>query len=69
MFLGLRLQEGVDLSEISAHYERDVESLYRTALQQLIKEGYLIRQNNRIKLTRRGLLMANDVFEQFLLSI
>ena len=69
MFLGLRLSEGVDLAVISDKYGQNVEVLYQVAINQLIEKGYLMREDHRISLTRQGLLMANDVFEQFLLSI
>lgn len=69
MFLGLRLLEGINLKSISHKYEIDVEALYEQALKKLIAAGDLERVGSQIRLTRQGLLMANDVFEQFLLSI
>ncbi len=69
MFLGLRLLEGINLKTISHKYEIDVEVLYQQALKKLIAAGDLERIGSQIRLTRQGLLMANNVFEQFLLSI
>ena len=69
MFLGLRLIEGVNLKMISQKYELDIEQLYQKPLEKMIVAGHLERIGNQIRLTHQGLLMANEVFEQFLLSI
>ncbi|MDD6761091.1 MAG: radical SAM family heme chaperone HemW [Turicibacter sp.] len=69
MFLGLRLMEGINLEQISKKYSVNVEAIYQEALEKLIQAHDLERVGNQIRLTRQGLLMANDVFEQFLLSI
>ena len=69
MFLGLRLIEGVNLKMISQKYELDIEQLYQKSLEKMIVAGHLERLGNQIRLTHQGLLMANEVFEQFLLSI
>ena len=69
MFLGLRLIEGVNLKTISQKYQIDIEQLYQKPLEKMIAAGDLERVGNQIRLTRQGLLMANEVFEQFLLSI
>lgn len=69
MFLGLRLIEGVNLKMISQKYKLDIEQLYQKPLEKMIAAGHLERLGNQIRLTHQGLLMANEVFEQFLLSI
>ena len=69
MFLGLRLIEGVNLKTISQKYQIDIERLYQKPLEKMIAAGDLERVGHQIRLTRQGLLMANEVFEQFLLSI
>ncbi|MDE5978347.1 MAG: radical SAM family heme chaperone HemW [Turicibacter sp.] len=69
MFLGLRLLDGVDLDEVSKKYDIDVEAIYQEAFANLIEQQDLERVGSTIRLTHKGLLMANEVFEQFLLSI
>lgn len=69
MFLGLRLMDGINLKAISNKYGVNVEALYDEALSKMIAAGDLKRTGDQIHLTSQGLLMANDVFEQFLLSI
>lgn len=69
MFLGLRLIEGINLKTISEKHQLDIEALYEKPLKKLIEAGDLERIGDQIRLTQKGLLMANEVFEQFLLSI
>lgn len=69
MFLGLRLMQGVQLDQINQKYEVNVDEIYGKAFADLIQKGYLERNGSNIRLTSGGLLMANEVFEQFLLSI
>lgn len=69
MFLGLRLLEGVDLEAFRQKYQMDLKKVYGEVLEPLFEKEYLEWTEKRIRLTSKGLLMANDVFEQFLLSI
>ncbi len=69
MFLGLRLLEGVTLDAFREKYQVDLQTIYGDVLQPLLEKEYLEWAEDRIRLTSKGLLMANDVFEQFLLSI
>ena len=68
LFLGLRLLQGVDLKASSEKFGQDLAALYEKPLQELRESGYLIETKGRVALTQKGLLMANTVFEQFLLS-
>lgn len=69
MFLGLRLLDGVNLDAVSHKYQVDLDEIYGKAFEGLIQKGYLEKNESIIRLTPSGLLMANEVFEQFLLSI
>ncbi|HAX72611.1 MAG TPA: oxygen-independent coproporphyrinogen III oxidase [Firmicutes bacterium] len=69
MFLGLRLIDGVDLKALSQRFETDLMALYEKAYEPLLKQGQLQLLGSQLSLTPKGLLLANDVFEQFLLSI
>ena len=65
-FLGLRLNEGVNLIALQeefgevAAYRRDEE------IEELTELGLLDRQGHWVRLTGRGRLMSNEVFERFL---
>lgn len=67
MFLGLRLMQGIHLETVNGKYGVKVEEIYGQALEQLTNQGYLEQNAGRIRLSPLGVLMANDVFEQFLL--
>ncbi len=65
-FLGLRLNCGVDLSEVAADFGRRAVDNLSTAISDLISDGLLRRNGNRISLTPRGRLLSNEVFQCFL---
>ena len=63
-FLGLRLNRGVALREISS--EADELSALETIIAGLVSEGLLEQNDGRIRLTARGRLLSNEVFQRFL---
>jgi oxygen-independent coproporphyrinogen-3 oxidase len=65
-FLGLRLNRGVDLSEVAADFGRSALDNLFAAINQLIGDGLLQRDGVRISLTPRGRLLSNEVFQSFL---
>jgi oxygen-independent coproporphyrinogen-3 oxidase len=65
-FLGLRLNRGVDLREIAAEFgERAVDNV-RLTMVELERQGLLERSEDSIRLTCRGRLLSNEVFQAFL---
>ena len=63
LMLGLRLNEGVDLEEMSDRYECDLETVFSAEFRRSLDLGLLERaQSRRLRLTRRGLLLSNNVF-------
>jgi len=67
MFLGLRLMEGIDLMRLSTKYQKDIYEFYREKIDKLITLDYVSLEAQVLRLTRKGLMMANNVFEEFLL--
>ncbi len=65
-FLGLRLNEGVDVSEVAVRFGLHPEM--RAAIAELIGEGLLEKSGSRISLTPRGRLLSNEVFARFIAS-
>ena len=65
MILGLRLLDGMDLSEASAHIGADLEGVYKTEIQELIALGLLERNNGLLRLTSASYLIANQAFTRF----
>jgi oxygen-independent coproporphyrinogen-3 oxidase len=65
LFTGLRLCEGIDLERFAARFGVDVWSRYGAALEPFLQEGWLVREGPRLRLTRAGMLMANEVMAVF----
>jgi oxygen-independent coproporphyrinogen-3 oxidase len=65
LFTALRLTEGVDLDRIQERYGVDPWARFGEGLQPFVDEGLLVRQDRRIWLTRRGMLLANEVMAVF----
>ncbi len=65
-FLGLRLNEGVDLGTVALRFGLAPET--RAVISDLIAEGLLTKRENRIALTPRGRLLSNEVFARFMAS-
>jgi oxygen-independent coproporphyrinogen-3 oxidase len=65
LFTGLRLSDGVDLEEVGRRYGVDVWSRFGSGLQPFLEEGLLVRTGPRLRLTRGGMLVANEVMQVF----
>jgi oxygen-independent coproporphyrinogen-3 oxidase len=68
MMVGLRLNRGVDLAQLAQGYGEDPERIYERDLRDLVELGLVTHQGNVVKLTTRGRLLSNEVFERFLTS-
>jgi oxygen-independent coproporphyrinogen-3 oxidase len=64
-FLGLRMQEGVELALFRTEFGRTVEEAYPGVLAKLFAEGLLESRQGQLRLTGRGLLVANQVLMRF----
>jgi len=65
LFTALRLTVGVDLAIMSQRYGVDVWGRYGDQLQPFIDAGRLVREGTCLRLTREGMLTANDVMAVF----
>jgi oxygen-independent coproporphyrinogen-3 oxidase len=65
LFTGLRLTEGIDVEAAGRDYGIDVFEKYGDALQPFIDARWLVREGGRLRLTRDGMLMANEVMAVF----
>jgi oxygen-independent coproporphyrinogen III oxidase len=65
-FLGLRLNRGVDLVEIAGEFGKPAVDELRRTIASLEKQGLLERSGDSIRLTGRGRLLSNEVFQAFL---
>ena len=65
IFLGLRKTRGIDDDWFSMRFNKTLKDLYLPVIERLRKQGLVCEQGNNIRLTRRGVLMSNEVFLQF----
>ena len=66
LFTGLRLSAGIDADLVKSRYGIDLWGQYGGDLQQFVDAGLLIYDRRRLKLTRAGMLLANEVMTVFL---
>jgi oxygen-independent coproporphyrinogen III oxidase len=59
LFLGLRMMQGVEQQEFAASNKAD-------AADRLVSLGLLERAGTRLRLSDRGVLLSNEVFQEFL---
>ena len=68
LFLGLRLNEGVDLSTLRRQFGESLVEETMPALIEVRDAGLLELDSGRIRLTPRGGLVSNEVFSRLLVS-
>jgi coproporphyrinogen III oxidase-like Fe-S oxidoreductase len=65
--MGLRLTDGLDVTQIKQHHGIDIWERYGQDLAPYVSAGLLIHEpGRRIALTRQGMLLANDVMAVFI---
>jgi oxygen-independent coproporphyrinogen-3 oxidase len=65
LFTGLRLTSGVDIEIMSKRYGIDVWQRFGNRLMPYLDAGILLRRDDRLRLTRTGMLLANEVMSVF----
>jgi len=65
IFLNLRLREGFALSDFSARVGYDFDRLFGACTAQLFESRLLLRENGRVRLSDRGLELADSIFAEF----
>jgi oxygen-independent coproporphyrinogen-3 oxidase len=65
-FLGLRLNRGVDLREVAVIFGPSAVDNLRLAIAGFVANKLLLQSGNFIRLTQRGRLLSNEVFQAFL---
>lgn len=63
--MGLRLMDGIDIGDIDTKY--DIDLIHDIpSLEEHIHQGYLQIEDNRLKFTRKGLMVGNVIFGLFM---
>jgi oxygen-independent coproporphyrinogen-3 oxidase len=65
-FLGLRLNAGVNVAAVEREFGRAMVAPALKAVKRLAEEGLLFFGGQTVRLTPRGRLLSNDVFQEFL---
>jgi oxygen-independent coproporphyrinogen-3 oxidase len=65
VFMGLRLVEGIDRARIAARYGVDPLARFGRDLDRFVEQGLLRTDGGRLRLTRAGFLLANEVMAVF----
>ncbi len=66
-FLGLRLNRGVDLERLREEFTTQVGK-YGCIIEELVVDGLLQKSEDALRLTPRGRLLSNEVFEKFVMN-
>jgi oxygen-independent coproporphyrinogen-3 oxidase len=66
LFMGLRLTDGIDLGEICQQFGVDVWARHGDELEPFRTAGLLIYDSPFLRLTRAGMLLANEIMRVFI---
>lgn len=64
-FLGLRRLEGIDVAAFAERHGVELLEAYREGLEQFFDVGLVEVVDGRLRLTRSGLVLSNEVFQAF----
>jgi oxygen-independent coproporphyrinogen-3 oxidase len=65
-FLGLRLTRGVDLRQAAAKFGDEAIAGFSETIADCVRMGLMQQEGDAIRLTPRGRLLSNEVFERFI---
>lgn len=66
VFLGLRMMEGISLKDFEEKFGIEIETAYPAAVSELTQKGLLEITQGHLRLTKKGLLLLNEVSVRFL---
>lgn len=65
LVFGLRLAEGVDLGALRSRFGADADTAFAAAIGELERDGWLVRDGDRIRIPADRFLVSNHVFSKF----
>ena len=68
MFLGLRKKSGVSMTRFEEKFERSFDELYGEIIRDLVQQGLMKIDSDRVRMTKRGLFLGDTVAERFILG-
>ena len=64
LFMGLRMTKGISVDDFARRFGKDPAEFY-PQIGEWLEDGLMERQNGRLRLTRRGLMISNSIFVNF----
>lgn len=68
MFLGLRKKSGVSMVRFEEKFGRSFDGLYGEIVKDLVQQGLMKIEGDRVCMTKRGLFLGDTVAERFILE-
>ena len=68
MFLGLRKKSGVSMARFEKKFGRSFEGIYGEIVKDLTQQGLMQINDDRVRMTKRGLFLGDTVAERFILE-
>lgn len=68
IFMGLRKTEGISLTDFKQRFGRDFSTVYGDIPQRFQDRGFLIEENDRLRLSDKGLDISNYIMSDFMLT-
>ena len=68
MFLGLRKKLGVSMVRFEEKFGRSFDGLYGEIVKDLVQQGLMQIDGDRVRMTKRGLFLGDTVAERFILE-
>lgn len=68
MFLGLRKKSGVCMARFEEKFGRSFDGLYGEIVRDLVQQGLMQIDGDRVRMTKRGLFLGDTVAERFILE-
>lgn len=65
IFLGLRRLEGIDLDDFRKRFGLSLKKVFSNIIPYLLEENLILIDEERLKLTTKGILLSNEVFLRF----
>jgi len=65
IILGLRTKDGVNYKKYKTRFKVDINNTFHKQIKKLVNLGLLEKGDSKIKLTRKGIFLANTVFREF----
>ena len=68
MYLGLRMINGISRQEFQDRFSRDVFEIYGDVINKYAEQGFIAVDDNRVRLTDRGIDVSNYILADFILD-